>query len=144
LLFRRQLLAMYSTGAKGRSGIDLVDSGHYLIICMNDTILESFLDSYDAEDLLAEACLEPTNQPKQPKQPNGCRNFRTLGGKTLILDSLYGLAHFDSSPSRLYRQRGTALGGVEIVELAEEGSGTRPKRHDSLATLRMCGEAAVD
>lgn len=131
LLFRRQLLVLYSTGCGGHNGMDLADTSKYLVICMNDVVL----DDEKSEDLLAVAC-EP---PRQPHDRGGClRCFRTLSGITLTLDSLYGVAYYGCSEMRLYQERGHAACGAEIVELAGAGTGCQAKHHDALATVRNC------
>ena len=130
ILFRRELLVLYSSGCDGRSGMDWAEAGQHLVICMNDVVLED----ESSEALLAVAC-EP---PRQEGHRDCLRCFRTLSGLTLTLDSLYGVAYYGSSAARLYQERGRAACGAEIVELAGAGTGCHSKRHDALATVRGC------
>ena len=130
LLFRRQLLVLYTTGVGGKTGMDLVDQGGCLLLCLHDQVL----GEEEAADLIAYPC--------ESDSVDACtRTFRTLSGCSVVLDTQYGIAHYGLDTggcSRLYRNRGVVACGTEIVELAFAGSGASRPRHDPRCALAEC------
>ena len=102
LLFRRELLILYTTGYRGSSGADIAERGRLALLLLNDEALRE----EQSEDLIAhEKCDEP-----------GCRVYETLGGARFKLE-LGGTARFDGY-ARRYVERGSCLRAVQLIEMS--------------------------
>jgi len=131
VLFRRELLVLYSTGFQGSSGMDIADHGSCVLICMNDQILQQEC----AADLIAYRC------PPTHGQDECLQIFHTLSGIQFMLDPAYGVAHYGgegAGASRLYRERGRTACGTRLIELSFSGSGRAQPRHDPCCALEPC------
>lgn len=128
VLFRRQLLVLYTTGYKGSCGMDVADYGSCILICMNDQVLQQEC----ATDLIA------YRSPPMHERDECLEIFHTLSGIQFMLDPAYGVAHYGgetAGASRLYRERGCTVCGTRIVELSFPGSGRSQPRHDPYCAL---------
>ena len=139
VLFRRELLVLYSSGTGGRTGMDIVNQGGCILLCMNDEILsdEQAVDLIVSKGAQADCSDDVAADPSHDCQCPSPRTFRTLGGSSVVLDAYYGVAHY-AGKSRLYRERGLLRLGTEIIELASADSGNHRPRHDPRCVVDSC------
>jgi len=125
LLFRRELLLLYTTQVQGRSGAALADDGNIILFLENDQIIQG----QSAADFLA-----------IPGQAQGAQLLCTLfSGTKVVLDFDLGTATLSTEPKpRLFQDRGRTINGTQLVELGAKGSALQTPRLDPSRTLRAC------
>ena len=106
LLFRRELLILYSTGHDASSGADIAERGPLALLLLNDEALQE----EKSVDLIAYECLRDFAD-------DGYCVYETLGGSRFTLEGLTGIARFDEYVRR-YAERGVCRCGVRLIEMS--------------------------